>query len=87
MQPDVDDTRSAAVDREYHWRPIATCPSGVKVQLINRRYGVAVYGTYTRKDCWWTHWAPLPVFNKESDRGQRSYCGVRHGDDGAAAAP
>jgi hypothetical protein len=75
MPHDVDSSRSVAVDREYYWRPIAQCPTGVKVQLINRAYGVAAYGHYNPKEKFWTHWAPLPVFRKESD-GQEPDCGV-----------
>ena len=75
MQHDVDSSRSVAVDREYYWRPIASCPYGVKVQLINRMYGVAVYGQYRPKEKFWTHWAPLPVFRKENDE-QESVGGV-----------
>lgn len=67
MQPELNTERTVAVDREYYWRPIVTCPVGVKVQLINRRYGVATYGQHTGKNCWWTHWAPLPVFKKDND--------------------
>lgn len=67
MSNEVDGTMSVAVDREYYWRPISTCPMGVKVQLVNRMYGVAVYGQYNKKESWWTHWAPLPVFRKEKD--------------------
>jgi hypothetical protein len=56
---------AAAVDTEYFWRPISTCPAGVKVQLINRDAGSAIYGVYCKvhnaKE-FWTHWAPLPKF-------------------------
>ena len=65
-QHDINTDNTVAVDREYYWRPIAQCPLGVKVQLINRRYGVAAYGTYNGKDGFWTHWAPLPVFRKDN---------------------
>ena len=75
MPHDVDSSRSVAVDREYYWRPISTCPGGVKVQLINRMYGVAVYGQYRPKETFWTHWAPLPVFRKDND-GQEPDSGV-----------
>ena len=54
---------TTASDTAYHWRSIASDPppQGVKLQLINERYGVAVYGTWhTGSD--WTHWAPLPTF-------------------------
>jgi hypothetical protein len=55
---------AAVVDSEYYWREISSDPppTGAKVQLINRRAGVAQYGTYSHKDDWYTHWAPLPVF-------------------------
>jgi len=75
MQLDINAAKTVAVDREYYWRPIATCPQGVKVQLINRMYGVAVYGQYRAKEKFRTHWAPLPVFLKEND-GQEPDCGV-----------
>lgn len=75
MQLDINAAKTVAVDREYYWRPIATCPHGVKVQLINRMYGVAVYGQYRPKETFWTHWAPLPVFRKENDE-QESVGGV-----------
>lgn len=56
--------RAALVDAEYHWREIATDPPpcGVKIQLINKQAGIAQYGTYTRHNDWYTHWAPLPTF-------------------------
>lgn len=86
MPPDVDSSSSVAVDRDYYWRPIATCPMGVKVQLVNRLYGVAVYGQYNKKEKFWTHWAPLPVFRKEQDGKQPDHS-LRHGNDGPAPAP
>lgn len=50
---------AAAVDPNYYWQPIETCPRGVKVQLLGRS-GVAMYGCYNPKDRFFTHWAPLP---------------------------
>ena len=52
----------AVVDTGYHWISITDQPppSG-KVQLINSKLGVAVYGNYT-KGQGWTHYAPLPTF-------------------------
>lgn len=41
--------RTVAVDREYYWQPIGTCPRGVKVQLLGKG-GVAVYGNYSAND-------------------------------------
>lgn len=52
----------AVVDTTIHWISIAERqpPSG-KVQLINSKLGVAVYGNYAKGQDW-THWAPLPIF-------------------------
>lgn len=55
-------SRTVVVDRGYHWRPIdAHTPRSQKLQLINRRDGVAVYGAIGANTTW-THWAPLPSF-------------------------
>lgn len=57
----VDGTGAAAVDSNYHWQPIATCPKGVKVQL-RTRYGVALYGIHWGEASdFYTHWAPCPT--------------------------
>ena len=63
---EINSSNTVAVDREYYWQPMDTCPRGVKVQLLGAG-GVAVYGQYHGKDPWWTHWAPLPVRQKEGD--------------------
>lgn len=58
-----DSTKAAVVDERYHWRLIDKhTPRGLKLQLINKRYGVAQYGTLSTDDRWYTHWAPLPTF-------------------------
>ena len=58
--------KAATVDTEYHWRLIdADTPRGTKLQLINRRAGVATYGQIFGSDSFWTHWAPLPSFKKD----------------------
>lgn len=62
----LNSERNVAVDKAYYWQPIATCPRGVKVQLLGAG-GVAVYGQFNGKDDFWTHWAPLPVRRKEGD--------------------
>jgi hypothetical protein len=53
---------AAVVDTTIHWIAVEeqSPPSG-KLQLIDRRMGVAVYGNYN-KGQGWTHWAPLPTF-------------------------
>ena len=56
--------RTAAVDHNYFWQPIHTCPRGAKVQLLGQG-GVAMYGQYHGKDTFYTHWAPLPKLKKD----------------------
>ena len=51
--------RTVAVDPDYFWQPMATCPQGVKLQLLGAG-GVATYGHYLRGDSFWRGWAPLP---------------------------
>ena len=60
----LDSTGTTAIDPNYFWQPIETCPLGVKVQL-NSPAGVATYGTLSSKDNFWSHWAPLPKMKKE----------------------
>lgn len=49
----------AAVDLDYYWQPIETCPHQTKVQLLTIG-GIAIYGKWNGKDDFYTHWAPLP---------------------------
>lgn len=52
---------AAAVDRDYHWRPMSTCPRSTKVQLLGRG-GIAVYASWDGSaSYWWLGWAPLPT--------------------------
>lgn len=60
----IDSTGVAAVDQNYFWQPINTCPLGVKVQLLGKG-GVAMYGQYSVRDTFYTHWCPLPRLKKE----------------------
>lgn len=53
-----DQVEPVAVDPDYYWQPIVSCPHAVKVQLLGDG-GVATYGLYSG-DPFWTHWAPLP---------------------------
>lgn len=63
---DTNHDKTASIDRGYHWRPIdSNTPRGVKMQLINKFSGVAVYGTLGADVPWFTHWAPLPTFKKD----------------------
>ena len=52
-----------AVDANYFWQEMDTCPQGVKVQLLNAG-SVAIYGTYDGKYSYWLGWAPLPKRKK-----------------------
>ena len=56
----LDGSGAAAVDHEYFWRPMATCPRGLKVQLLGKG-GVAIYSHWNGRDKFFTHWAPLPT--------------------------
>lgn len=49
----------AAVDQEYFWRHMNSCPKGVKVQLYGVG-GVAVYALFDGKNRFWKGWAPCP---------------------------
>lgn len=60
----IDSTGKVAVDPDYYWQPIKTCPHNVKVQLLGKG-GVAMYGQYNGRDTFYTHWAPLPKVNRE----------------------
>jgi hypothetical protein len=63
----INSSKTAAVDRNYHWIAIdKDTPRGVKLQLISRPAGVATYGTYTSApNAHWTHWCALPTFSKD----------------------
>lgn len=51
--------RTVAVDPDYYWQPMGTCPLGCKVQLLGAGGG-ATYGHCARGDTFWKGWAPLP---------------------------
>jgi len=51
--------RTVAVDQDYFWQPMASCPVGQKVQLLGQG-GVAVYGNYNGREPFWRAWAPVP---------------------------
>ena len=50
---------NVAVDQNYFWQPMDTCPKGVKVQLLGQG-GLPMYGNWDGKDKFYTDWAPLP---------------------------
>ena len=48
------------VATDYYWIPVGPhTPVGAKLQLLGLG-GVAIYGAYSPKDKFFTHWAPLP---------------------------
>lgn len=51
--------QTVAVDPDYFWRDMASCPAGCKVQLLGQG-GVATYGHAAQGDPFWCGWAPLP---------------------------
>lgn len=59
----VEDT--AVSTDTYLITDMKSCPTGVKVQLMNPG-GVLVYGNYDGKSKEWLAWAPLPRMRKES---------------------
>lgn len=67
----LDSTGKVAVDHEYFWRHINSCPLGVKVQLLGKG-GVAIYGQYNGRESFYTHWAPLPKLKKDNNETRTS---------------
>ena len=41
-------------------------PRGAKMLMIDRRLGVAVLGVWRDADGW-THWCPLPTFDRDGE--------------------
>lgn len=60
MNIKVSSNHQVAVDQNYFWQPMKSCPTGAKVQLLNLG-GVAIYGKVTHKELnHYLGWAPLP---------------------------
>jgi hypothetical protein len=59
MTVKITSDKVAAVDQDYFWRPLHTCPLSAKVQLLTEG-GVAVYGQYAPGTGGYVGWAPLP---------------------------
>ena len=66
-------SKAAMVDKDYHWidAKVTPPPRGPKMLLIDRRLGVAVLGAWRDSD-YWTHWCPLPTFEKENENITRT---------------
>ena len=65
MTHKINSSKTAAVATNVHWIPIDNdTPRGVKLQLINKLSGIAMYGNYYDEKCpFYTHWAPPPTFS------------------------
>lgn len=64
----VNSSKTVGVNQNTYWLPINhSTPIGVKLQLINRESGVAVYGPYYPHSGW-THWQGLPKFADGKDK-------------------
>lgn len=59
MTVKITSDKAAAVDQDYYWRSLKTCPLSAKVQLLTTG-GVAVYGQYSPGAKGYLGWAPLP---------------------------
>jgi hypothetical protein len=59
MTPTLTNNPHVAVDQDYFWQPMETCPLAVKVQLLGAG-GVATYGQWDGRNPFWKGWAPLP---------------------------
>jgi len=58
--------QTVAIDPATKWIPInALTPRGVKLQLINKAAGVALYGALLPGDTFFTHYYPVPTFDKD----------------------
>jgi hypothetical protein len=60
---------AALVAPENKWIKIdATTPRGVSLLLISEHYGVAQKGLHYPNDKFFTHYYPLPTFDKKADK-------------------
>ena len=66
MTHTTDRNQHIAVADAIYLESMDTCPTGVKVQLMNPG-GVLVYGTWDGKSKVWQAWAPLPRRRKQDD--------------------
>lgn len=58
---------AASIEPNCKWILIdSNTPRGVKMMLINEKYGVAQASIYLPADKYFTHWFPLPTFKKET---------------------
>jgi hypothetical protein len=58
---------AAAVAPEVNWRKIdATTPLGTKMLLVSKLNGIATVSIRRSQDGW-THWFPIPTFDKAEE--------------------
>jgi len=65
MVSTLDNTQAAMVSAAARWIPIAQQPptQGARCLVIDRAQGIAYVRAYRPGDGW-THWHPLPVFER-----------------------
>ena len=51
---------NVAVDKNYHWQPMSTCPVNSKVQLLGQG-GLPSYGKWDGKDSFYVGWQLIPT--------------------------
>lgn len=65
MNYKLNTDKTAAVATDTFWQLIdSDTPTGVKMLLINKHFGVAIVSTYCGDRLQWTHWHPLPKFEE-----------------------
>ena len=55
----VSSTHKVAVDQDYFWQPLETCPRGANVWLLTK-YGKSIEGMYAPGDKTVVAWCPRP---------------------------
>ncbi len=66
----VSSDGAALIDPACRWVKISEKnqpPTGVKMQLIDKRLGIATIGTYDKEKTSFSHYAGLPVFSDEEE--------------------
>jgi len=59
--------KTAVVSPKFHWLPIdRNTPVGVQMLLIRESAGTATVGRHSHGNNFFTHFAPLPTFNRET---------------------
>lgn len=64
MDVKVTNTGNVAVDQDYHWQSLSTCPRGALVWLLTR-WGRGIEGIYKQGDTGVVAWCPKPKIPPE----------------------